>query len=43
MMRMFYNGFEAMVNTYEEGYTLVAERFGYYDAAEVFFEEEEEE
>ena len=39
MYIVFYEGFDALVSSYEEGYQLVAERFGFYDAAEVFFEE----
>lgn len=39
MYIVFYEGFDALVSSYEEGYRLVAERFGFYDAAEVFFEE----
>lgn len=36
---LFYEDFDAVVDSYDEGYTLVAERYGCYDAAEVFFEE----
>jgi len=43
MMRMFYKGFDAMVNTYEEGERILIDTFGIYDHDEVFFEEEEEE
>lgn len=39
MYIVFYEGFDALVSSYEEGYRLIAERFGFYDAAEVFFEE----
>lgn len=40
MFILFYEDFDAVVDSYEEGYRVVAERFGgCYDAAEVFFEE----
>lgn len=37
MYIMFYENFDANVNTFEEGYELLIQRFGYYDPSEVFF------
>lgn len=39
MFILFYKDFDAVVDSYEEGYRVVAEQFIFYDAAEVFFEE----
>lgn len=41
MMTMFYKGFEAIVNSYEEGEEILINKFGFYDHDEVFFEEED--
>ena len=39
---MIYGNFDAVVNSYEEGYDLLISTFGYYDGHEVFFEEYDE-
>ena len=40
---MFYNDFDAVVGSYDEGYELLIDRYGCFDGHEVFFEEYSEE